>query len=267
MNLKYEVINDNNILLATSIQFTIFPLGCAYEHYRYSIRTEYKDSIYYIVKWNEIPVGITGLYLNNVASNDSIWLGWYGILPEFRSKGIGRQALIDTIEKAKKYNRKYLRLYTIDDGTTNKEFGNNIARPLYRSIMHMYEKYKNDKDYNYDNNCLIYSYNLSNKELQPWNNRFANIQDDVEKEEIAIKNWNKKYKILILNSDNSLNDIKLATTFREDGHEVIFKNKNLNNDKFDFIIDKNKFSNKNNLDNKFLLNYKEDVYQKIIKTR
>lgn len=42
MKLKYELIDDNNINLATSIQHTIFPDECAYQHYKYSIDTNYK---------------------------------------------------------------------------------------------------------------------------------------------------------------------------------------------------------------------------------
>lgn len=267
--LTYEKINNDNIKLATSIQYSIFPLGCAYEHYRYSIDSKYKDSIYYIIKWKNMPVGITGLYLNNIASRDSIWLGWYGILPEFRSKGIGRQSLLDTIEMAKKYDRKYFRLYTIDDGTSNMNFGNNRARNLYRSIMHSWENYYNINDCNYDGDCLIYSYCLVDKELELWNNRYANINEDEEKEKKAIKNWKDSFKLLILTelNDNNFFDIaKLATSFREDGHQVFVleKNAEINRDSFDFIVDDNPlFEKKNNHLEEFVLTYKKIVYQKI----
>ncbi len=35
MKLEYELINNDNIELATSIQHTIFPDECAYLHYKY----------------------------------------------------------------------------------------------------------------------------------------------------------------------------------------------------------------------------------------
>ena len=264
LELTYEKINNDNIKLATSIQFSIFPLGCAYEHYRYSIDSEYKDSIYYIIKWKNFPVGITGLYLNNVASLDSIWLGWYGILPEFRSKGIGRQSLLDTIEMAKKYNRKYLRLYTIDDGTSNMDFGNNRARSLYRSVMDSWEYYNNTNDCNYDGNCLIYSYCLGNEELEFWNNRYANINDDEDKEKEALKNWKNTLKLLILTDgkSNLMDIIKLATSFREDGHQVfvVEKGSESNFDKVDFVVDvRDLLENKDNS----IEIFKNLVYQKI----
>lgn len=185
MELKYELINEENINLATSIQYTIFPNECAYFHYKKSIDTNNEEQWFYIIKYNETPVGITGLYTYDEIDEESIWLGWFGILPEFRSRGFGRQTLLDMIEKAKKFNRKYFRLYTNDDGTST-------ARPLYRSVMQMYEKYENINDYNYDGNCYVYSYSLCGEEIKPWNNRFMNLKYDIEQEEKGNSIWEKQ---------------------------------------------------------------------------
>ena len=153
MELEYELINNKNINLATSIQHTIFPNACAYVHYKYSIDTNYETNRYYIIRVNRIPVGVIGLYTEEEIDDESIWLGWFGILPEFRSRGIGRKSILDMIERAKKSGRKYFRLYTDD-------MEDCIARPLYRSIMPIFENYDNEKGENFDNNCLVYSYSL-----------------------------------------------------------------------------------------------------------
>lgn len=214
MELEYEIIDESNINLATSIQHTIFPDECAYIHYKYAIDTNYATNIYYIIKWNKIPVGVIGLYSEN--DEESIWLGWFGVLPEFRSKGIGRKSILDMIEKAKKSDKKYFRLYTNDDG-------NSPARPLYRSVMQICEKYNNENDYNYNGNCLIYSYSLINEEVKPWNNRFMNLKEDIEEEQIGNSDWKNKYRILILSNSNNkefMKDIHIANTFRENGHLV-----------------------------------------------
>ena len=53
--------------------------------------------------------------------------------------------------------------------------------------------------------CLIYSYCLVDKELQLWNNIYANI-NEVEKREKGIKSWEDSLKLLILielNDNNS----------------------------------------------------------------
>ncbi len=185
MKLEYELINEKNIDLATSIQYKIFPKECAYFHYKESIDTNNEDQWFYIVKHNGIPVGVAGLYIYDEIDEESIWLGWFGILPEFRSRGFGRQTLLDMIEKAKKFNKKYFRLYTNDPGTST-------ARPLYRSVMQMYEKYENKDDYNYDGNCYIYSYSLCGEEIKQWNNRFMNLKYDIEQEEKGNTIWERK---------------------------------------------------------------------------
>ena len=50
MKLEYELIDESNINLATSIEYTIFPGECAYEHYKYAIDTKYKTDKYFIIK-------------------------------------------------------------------------------------------------------------------------------------------------------------------------------------------------------------------------
>lgn len=219
MELEYELINNDNIELATSIQHTIFPDECAYLHYKYAVETDYKRNRYYIIKNNNIPVGVIGLYINDEIDPDSIWLGWFGILPEFRSKGIGRKSILDIIEKAKKYNKKYFRLYTNDSGDST-------ARPLYRSVMQIFEKYDNADDYNYNGNCLVYSYSLCNEKVKLWDNRFMNLKEDIEDEQTGNDNWKNKFRILILSNPNNeefIEDEYIATAFRKDGHLVTMK--------------------------------------------
>lgn len=238
MKLEYELIDNNNINLATSIQYTIFADACAYLHYKYSIDENYKEEKYYIAKYNNIPVAITGLYAQDNIDNETIWLGWFGVLPEFRSKGIGKQVLLDTIEQAKQTGKKYLRLYTNDDGMSS-------ARPLYRSVMQLYEKYNNRDDYNYNGNCLIYTYSLCNEPPKKWNDRFANIKKDIDDETQGNDIWKDKYNILILsNPENEefIEDEYLATAFREDGHRVTVKWVDYEeelDEKFDIIIRRN----------------------------
>ena len=238
MKLEYELVNKKNINLATSIQHTIFPNECAYLHYKDSIDTNNKSNWYYIIKWKDIPIGVIGLYTDDSIDRESIWVGWFGILPEFRSKGFGRKSLLDIIEKAKKYNKRYLRLYTDDDKDST-------ARNLYRSVMQMYEYYNNVDDYTYDGNCLIYSCSLCDEKVKPWNDKFLNLKRDVEEEKMGNSYWKGKYKILILSNPNNeefIEDTYVATAFREDGQIVnmlwVDYDEKLDN-KFDIIIRRN----------------------------
>lgn len=74
----------------------------------------------------------TNIQMKILMKINSIWLGWFGVLNEFRRKGYGQQILIDTInmakDLAKKYPIKYFRLYT-------SEKDDSIAQPLYYKIM------------------------------------------------------------------------------------------------------------------------------------
>lgn len=62
MKLEYELIDEDNINLATSIQYTIFQDECDYVHHKYAIDTNYKRNKYFIIKWNAIPLGVIGIY-------------------------------------------------------------------------------------------------------------------------------------------------------------------------------------------------------------
>ena len=59
--------------------------------------------------------GTTGLYRCLKDENEAVWLAWFCVAPKDRGKGVGKQLLWFSIEKAKKMNARYLRLYTSDD--------------------------------------------------------------------------------------------------------------------------------------------------------
>lgn len=57
-------------------------------------------------------IGFVGLYENDTDANEAAWIGWFGVHPDFRGKGIGTQLLDYVIAKAKEKNKKCLRVYT-----------------------------------------------------------------------------------------------------------------------------------------------------------
>ena len=57
-------------------------------------------------------IGTTGLYHLNEDPDGTVWLGWYCVDPKFQGKGIGKQILQWTIDKARSEGESILRLYT-----------------------------------------------------------------------------------------------------------------------------------------------------------
>lgn len=180
---KYVEITNDNIELASKIQLKIFPGESAYIHYKDAIKSNLEYYKYYLVYENDTIVGITGLYSHeNINDTNSIWLGWFGVLKEFRNKGYGRHILLDTINMAtilaEKYPIRYFRLYT-------SEKDNITAVHLYRKIMDIEEKYNNPDDVNYDNNCIIFSKALSENPITYWNNRFMNLKEIIAQQDFS----------------------------------------------------------------------------------
>jgi GNAT superfamily N-acetyltransferase len=82
-------------------------------------------------------VGVTGLYLD-AKDEDVIWLGWFGVHPEYRRLGIGSCLLEYTSGEAKRRGFNCLKIYTsLDNGTK-------AARSLYE--LHGFSKIKFCKD-------------------------------------------------------------------------------------------------------------------------
>lgn len=89
-------------------------------------------------------LGTTGLYAYQKDWDDNAFsTGWFGVDPKYRDQGIGKLLLEFTIKKAKKLERKYLRLWTSDTPETE------TARKMYEKrgfVITKKEKIKG-KDY------------------------------------------------------------------------------------------------------------------------
>ena len=77
---------------------------------------------------NKEVYGTTGLYTYKKDENEAVWLSWFCVDPAQRGKGIGKQLIEYSIDMAKKYNKKYFRLYTSND-------------PNEQAAQNLYEKY------------------------------------------------------------------------------------------------------------------------------
>lgn len=188
--MRFIPIDENNLNMALEIQLQIFPKESALKEYKDIIMRKQEYQKNYIVYDNDKLVGITGLYTNEpLEETNSIWLGWFGVLKQYRKKGYGIKILKETMEIAKdlskKYPIKYFRLYTSSKDNPESLF-------LYDKVMDIKEEYNNEEDFNYNNTCIIYSKALSDQIKIPyWNNRNLNIREMVNSQEFYKECINK----------------------------------------------------------------------------
>ena len=183
MKLKYETITKENIRTAAKTQYNIFPNSSAYAKYLSDIQIAEDLPINYLVYHRNNLIGVVGLYFIEEYP-DTIWLSWFGVLKKYRFKGYGSQILKDMIERAKKYNKKFLRLFTY-------EVWNSEAQEFYKKNMQISEYYTNKKDDQYDiieGKCKIFGYSLCEEKIGYWNNKFINIgaDDKIHKKSILL---------------------------------------------------------------------------------
>lgn len=190
--LKYVPMTKDNIEDMVRTQMEIFPSECGYFQYNYALNCG-KDYWKYWLVYDEEDniVAITGLYSDfDIEETNSIWLGWFGVRPEYRRKKIGTEVLSYTIkeayELAKKYPIKYMRLYTsIDENKT--------AQLLYQEMMDFKEQYLCPNDKNYNNSCYIWTKIMFDDEPVKWKSRCIHLKEIEEQEKIYFEKFIQKY--------------------------------------------------------------------------
>jgi ribosomal protein S18 acetylase RimI-like enzyme len=77
----------------------------------------YGQSYWFATDGNGKVIGMTGLYLDQKNRNDksNIWLGWFGVHPDYRRRGIGSSLLQFSINEAKSSGFKTMKIYTSTD--------------------------------------------------------------------------------------------------------------------------------------------------------
>ena len=108
------------------------------------------------------PVGIRGLYTEK-ADPESAFLGWFGVLEQFRRQRYGTRILNFFEEDAKANGYKYARIYT---GETNE-----VARRFYEFAGYTCETLDYDTTDYAGEQVVIYSKTLCDDPVPPWNNR------------------------------------------------------------------------------------------------
>jgi len=173
--MKIVELNRENLQTAISIQNTIFPTHDASQNYRDAVegKTDYKYCLLFVD--NVGYVGVSGLYSLKIDS-ESAWLGWFGILEQYRRNRYGSEALRLFEEQAKGLGFKYCRLYT-------DRYDNDAAIKFYESNGYAFEQYENRFDPScFDYPVLIGTKCLYNEPLVLWNDRNIGLTEQTFKQ-------------------------------------------------------------------------------------
>ena len=169
-------IDPDSIMSAIAIQRTLFPNCDGTVNFMEAVEgiSGYE---YWILYVEGTPVGISGIY-SLQEDPESAWLGWFGILPEFRRKKLGSEALSLFEQEARKRGFRFARLYTA-------RWNNDVAKSFYANNGYVEEYY----DCQEDSGASVEALSIFSKALYPdgelpaWNNRNMHIDEQLLKEQ------------------------------------------------------------------------------------
>lgn len=181
--LFFEEVTVENVDEAIKVQRKIFPNDDGAINIQISTdrslikkyfldESKYRDTAkFWLCRTGNGIVGITGIYSYFEYPEDA-WLGWFGVLSEFRKKGLGREILLWTMSQAKVGGFNTFRLYT--DMEDDAE-----AVCLYRKIGMIEEPYTTE---DLDGQTFVFSKSLvsENTEKLGDKNLFLKEQEELQ---------------------------------------------------------------------------------------
>ncbi len=174
--IEKKLITKDNLDFALKIQKTIFPDFDASSNYLSSINDN-KTLKYYLLYHNNICIGISGFYKSD-EDNNSGWLGWFGILPEYRRKHFGTSALQLYFDECLENGCSHARLYT-------DLYDNYATIQFYLKNGMIAEIYDNPDDNTHGIGVLVFSKLLDKSEhFELWQSKNLHLNQQLEKQKI-----------------------------------------------------------------------------------
>ena len=173
--LRLELITNENFEYAVKIQNIIFPHYNGRNNYLSSLDINSKNK-FFLAYNDDICIGTTGIYYYK-NDNDNAWLGFFGLLEEYRYKNYGKLLLKLTEDYAYSLGFKYMRLFT-------DRLNNDIAINFYKREGYTFEKYESNEEELKDLfDIVIGSKSLIGNDVPKWNNKFINLTKQTKKQE------------------------------------------------------------------------------------
>ena len=104
--------------------------------------------------------------------NNNAFVGWFGVMPEYQRKGIGKEILNFIIEEVTSLQYNYLRVYT-------DKVENFVSTKLYDKLFVIREDYTYPDKIGNTNNFLVYTKFLKDR-CELWDNIPLNEDDNYE---------------------------------------------------------------------------------------
>lgn len=162
-DIYYVKLNEENINKAKELQQTLFPEDeKSLQYFMDTIKNTNSNIEYYLACFNKEVIGITGFYeLPNYP--DDIFIGRFGLLPDYRDNGFGKRIFLDTINMVYKLDKKYLRVI--------------VNNKIHIKLDRLCKNYM-DKEEVYNEDTTIYSKNLTKENMPLWNKRMLDIENE-----------------------------------------------------------------------------------------
>ena len=175
--LKFVPVTMENIILATETEMKFWPDSCAFNSY---LRAYQKGKPYWLVYDNNKLVGMSGIYdYPELGEPGTAWLGWFGVLEEYRGRGYGKAILLETLNRAKDMGYKILRLYS-----SKREDLCPNAIPFYTKLSKQFNGFV--EDYTLEQpemQRIVVSFSLDGNPIPKWNNRNLFLDEDRKDED------------------------------------------------------------------------------------
>ncbi|MCQ2564624.1 MAG: GNAT family N-acetyltransferase [Clostridia bacterium] len=169
MKVLVRKLNKKNYNDCLKIKTFLFPESNSNQDYTNYFLKKQKCE-YFVFYINKKPCAITGWY-DFDGKNVDAFMGWFGVMPEYRCKGLGSYIFDFTFKRIKKHKYNYFRTYT--DKVVNAD-----SIKLYKKKNMLCENYSYDDNVGKNGNFVVFSKVIKSNGNDLWNNRPLNEDDN-----------------------------------------------------------------------------------------
>lgn len=168
--IKHIKINKDNLAYALQITQELFPNRNARKDYEGAVSGE-NDYNFFLIYDGDYCIGTSGIY--HIGSDyENGWVGFFGILPQFRREALGSDALRLLDETARDLGFRCMR------ALVNKSLDDEGAITFFKANGYQMEEYYNPKDRaSLNHDFIIMTKSLFQEPIKPWNNKNLHLSE------------------------------------------------------------------------------------------